>query len=113
MRKEDYTSSVTSSNNNITLNNQKDTFVDQFVNWFRKNCHTSWRSVRKECNISLQKHCTRIRKANDHASSYQKLNCKEGSIKYFCCTIVFKNMTPRLTILEPKINARSIQSNRK
>ncbi len=35
MRKEDYTSSVTSSNNNITLNNQKETFVDQFVNWFR------------------------------------------------------------------------------
>lgn len=35
MRKEDFTSSVASSNNSTHLHAQPETFIDQFVNWFR------------------------------------------------------------------------------
>ena len=35
MRKEDFTSSVATSNNPTHLHAQRENLVDQFVNWFR------------------------------------------------------------------------------
>ena len=35
MRKEEFSSNTTNSSNSTLLNTKKETFVDQFVNWFR------------------------------------------------------------------------------
>ena len=35
MRKEEYTSNATNGSNSSIFNPQKESFVDQFVNWFR------------------------------------------------------------------------------